>query len=205
MRMIDQLSKKGDMMMANSIRARKDMLRKQCKETRKGLTEEYLQAASRDITAHLLESEAYRAAKTIFTYMNYGKEVITDDFISRALADGKRICIPLCLPGNQMEAKCYRGPEDLHIGKYGIREPREDADTVSPEEIDLAIVPCLACDPRGNRLGHGAGYYDRYMADREFRKVALCPEKLLLVNTPVDNLDVTMDGVVTEKGYISVR
>ncbi len=205
MRMIDQLSKKGDMMMANSIRARKDMLRKQCKETRNTLTQEYLETASRDITKHLLESDAYREAQTIFAYMNYGKEVITDEFIAQALEDGKRICIPLCLSDNRMEAKLYRDSADLHSGKYGIREPREDAETIAPEEIDLAIIPCLACDPRGNRLGHGAGYYDRYLENQKFQKVALCPEKLLLINTPVDHFDVTMDAVVTEKGYVFVR
>ena len=123
MRMIDTLAKKGDAMMANSIRARKGILRDRCRD--------YLRDASDAITKHILASEAYRDAGTIFVYMSYGKEVITDGFIAQALADGKKICIPLCLPENQMEAKCYTGPEDLHSGKYGIREPREDAETVA--------------------------------------------------------------------------
>ena len=204
MRMIETLNTKGDQMMANSIRARKEVLRKQVKAARKELDEDYLRAASREITAHILGSELYRNATTIFAYMNYGKEVITDELIAAALEAGKRICIPLCLSDNQMEAKLYQSDADLHLGKYDIREPNADAVTVAPEEIDLAIIPCLSCDPRGNRLGHGAGYYDRYLANTSFVKMALCPEKLLMVNVATDKFDVRMDAVVTEKGLIQI-
>ena len=203
MRLIDTLAKKGDAMMANSIRARKGILRDRCRDLRKEMDMDYLRDASDAITKHILASEAYRDAGTIFVYMSYGKEVITDGFIAQALADGKKICIPLCLPENQMEAKCYTGPEDLHSGKYGIREPREDAETVAREEIDLALIPCVACDKRCNRLGHGAGYYDRYLEGTDFVKMALCPEKMILSNVAVDALDVPMDAVVTEEGIVT--
>ena len=164
---------------------------------------DYLRDASDAIAKHILAGEAYRDATTIFVYMSYGKEVITDGFIAQALADGKKICIPLCLPENRMEAKRYTGPEDLHSGKYGIREPREDAETVAREEIDLALIPCVACDKRCNRLGHGAGYYDRYLEGMNFVKMALCPEKMILSNVAVDTLDVPMDAVVTEEGIVT--
>ena len=116
MRMIDTLAKKGDAMMANSIRARKGILRDRCRDLRKEMDMDYLRDASEAITKHILAGEAYRDAGTIFVYMSYDKEVITDGFIAQALADGKKICIPLCLPENQMEAKRYTGPEDLHSG-----------------------------------------------------------------------------------------
>lgn len=192
-------------MVEQSIRARKDVLRGNCKEIRKNMEMDYLKKASHAITEHLMASSMYQEAKTIFAYMSYGKEVITDEFIERALADGKNICIPLCLPGNQMEAKLYRSEEDLHIGKYGIREPREDGKVVLPEEIDLAIIPCVACDKRGNRLGHGAGYYDRYLEHAKFRKVALCPEQLILSNVAVSKQDITMDVVITEDGITVIN
>ncbi len=204
MRMIETLNTKGDRMMANSIRARKEVLRSQVRTARKEMDEKYLQEASNTIIAHVLESEMYRNATTIFTYMNYGKEVVTEELIVVAREAGKRICIPLCLSDNRMEAKLYQSEADLHLGKYGIREPNEDAQTVMPEEIDLAIIPCLACDPRGNRLGHGAGYYDRYLVDTKCVKMALCPEKLLMVNVATDKFDVRMDAVVTEKGVIQI-
>lgn len=200
MRKIEAFGNRGDRMVEQSIRARKDVLRANCKEIRKSMTMEYLKDASHAITEYLLESALYKDAQTIFAYMSYGKEAITDEFITRALADGKNICIPLCLPENQMEAKLYRSEEDLHIGAYGIREPKEEAKVVLPQEIDLAIIPCVACDKRGNRLGHGAGYYDRYLEHAKFRKVALCPEQLILSNVAVSKQDITMDAVVTEEG-----
>lgn len=203
MRMIDTLAKKGDAMMANSIRARKGILRDRCRDLRKEMDTDYLRDASDAIAKHILAGEAYRDATTIFVYMSYGKEVITDGFIAQALADGKKICIPLCLPENRMEAKRYTGPEDLHSGKYGIREPRAEAETVAREEIDLALIPCVACDKRCNRLGHGAGYYDRYLEGMDFVKMALCPEKMILSNVAVDSLDVLMDAVVTEEGIVT--
>ena len=90
MRMIDTLAKKGDAMMANSIRARKGILRDRCRDLRKEMDMDYLRDASDAITKHILASEAYRVAGTIFVYMSYGKEVITDGFIAQALADGKK-------------------------------------------------------------------------------------------------------------------
>lgn len=205
MRKIEAFGNRGDLMVERSIRARKDVLRGNCKEILKNMEMDYLTEASHAITKHLLDSTMYQEATIIFAYMSYGKEVITDEFIARALADGKIICIPLCLPENQMEAKLYRSEADLHIGAYGIREPKEEAKVILPEEIDLAIIPCVACDKRGNRLGHGAGYYDRYLEHAKFRKVALCPEQLILSNVAVSKQDITMDAVITEDGITVIH
>jgi len=201
--MINNFNTRGDQYMKSNIRAKKKLVRDRMKARRKELTREYIEEASGKIADTLLSSEAYRDAKVIFCYMNYGNEVQTDRIIGQALADGKTVCIPLCLEEHQMEAKKYTSDSELVPGAYGIREPRRDAETVDPDEIDLAVIPCLSCDSRGNRLGHGAGYYDRFMEGRSFRKTALCFKRLQAANVAVDDLDVRMDEVITEeKNYV---
>lgn len=202
--MLDAWNRKGDMLKSNQIRAKKDILRERCRDIRKELDEEYLESASASITERVLGSEEYQEAETIFCYMNMGKEVRTDALIRQALSDGKRIGIPLCLEDQQMVVKEYHEGDPMAEGAYGIREPLRTAGTIPPEEIDLAIIPCVACDRMGRRLGHGAGYYDRYLTGTEFCRMAICFDRLLLTNIAVDSFDIEMDAVVTESSIYRI-
>ncbi len=97
-----------------------------------------------------------------------------------------------------MEARLITGESDLKLNKYGIKEPLDDSTAVDKSEIDLAIIPCVSCDVKRNRLGHGAGYYDRFLEKTTFAKYALCYEKLMSEDVPVYGNDVSMDVVITE-------
>ncbi|MDR1028594.1 MAG: 5-formyltetrahydrofolate cyclo-ligase [Clostridiales Family XIII bacterium] len=163
-------------------------------------------AVDRAIAEALIRSELYRDAATIFTYVGVGDEISTDPLIERALADGKRVCAPVVLGGGVMEAREIRSRGDLTRGAMNLIEPRGDRPLCEPADIDLVVVPCVSCDLRGNRLGRGGGYYDRYL--KRFRPasatfVALCRERLLSQNLPRRPLDVRMGYYVTEAGFFA--
>ena len=104
--------------------------------------------------------------RTIFSYAAAWDEADLSEFHRKARAEGIRIAFPLCHGAGIMEAVVPGGDkkEYWRTGAYGIREPvPELAENVKPEDIDLVIVPCVAFDGKGGRLGHGAGYYDRYL------------------------------------------
>ncbi len=92
--------------------------------------------------------------------------------IERALEDGKRVGIPLCVGPHEMVVKEQNGDE-LARGAFRIRELAE-ATEITAGEFDLAIVPCVACSKDGRKIGHGAGYYDRFLSVSGFNKIALC-------------------------------
>lgn len=181
----------------------KKLLRDRAKDIRKGMPKEYVEEASNAIADKVIASAEFSEAKTIFCYMNYGKEVVTGKIIKAALSEGKRVCIPLCLEASQMEAKLYTEETELVSGAYGIMEPSREEPVVPAAEIDLAIIPCVACDAAGGRLGHGAGYYDRYMDGAGMTKLCLCFDKLIFDSIHMDKYDIAMDIVVTESSWYS--
>lgn len=199
--MITQFAAKGEVYVENRAKAIKKLLRGRSKDIIRDMTAEYIEEASAAIADRVIASEEFKSAGTIFCYMNYGKEVVTSKIIEAALEAGKRVCIPLCLEDNLMEAKVYTSETVLVPGAYGILEPSADEPTVLPEEIDLGIIPCVACDKRGGRLGHGAGYYDRYMEGLPMTKLCLCFDKLIFGSIHMYRYDIPMDIVVTESSW----
>ena len=137
--------------------------------------------------------------------MSMGGEPVTDEIIERALEDGKRVGIPLCVGPHEMVVKEYKSGDELARGAFGIREPLAEAAEITAGEFDLAIVPCVACSKDGRRIGHGAGYYDRFLSASGFNKIALCFEKLLTDDIPLEETDVHMDGVATEDAIYGTR
>lgn len=121
---------------------------------------------SRVILGKLLALEVFRSAKTIMSYVSFQGEVDTLAIIAEALKLGKRIAVPIV----RKETKniipvLIEKLSDCTPGSYGILEPRFDiAKMLLPEDLDLVIVPGVAFDTRGNRLGRGAGYYDRFLS-----------------------------------------
>ena len=91
--------------------------------------------------------------------------------------------------------------DDLVPGAYGIPEPSADTEMMLPEYIDLIILPCVSCDRNCNRIGHGAGYYDKYLTTvrRNCFTMALCYEEALADELPAEEHDMPVDAVVTEK------
>ena len=111
-------------------------------------------------------------ADTVMLFYGVGRELDTTPLLEALLAQGKRVCYPVCLPERQMQARAVSGPEQLVPGKFGIPAPGEDCPLVPQREIDAVLVPCLLCDRQGYRLGYGGGYYDRWLAD--FQGIPVC-------------------------------
>lgn len=190
---------------AQNIHENKKALRARCREIVKELSPEYIEEASHKIADLLLATDAYKNSNTIFCYMSMGGEPVTDEIIERALEDGKRVGIPLCVGPHDMVVKEYKSGDELARGAFGIREPLAEATEITANEFDLAIVPCVACSEDGRRIGHGAGYYDRFLSVSGFNKIALCFEKLLTDDIPLEDTDVYMDGVATEDAIYGRR
>ena len=179
-----------------AIKDEKQTLRKRI--SAEFLTPDYIREASAAISGKLLCSEAYRRAECIFCYVATGSEPSTQSIIEDALAKGKCVCVPRCIAKGRMKAIRIDSLECLHKGAYGILEPDESLPEISPEAIDLAIIPCLAATRDGIRLGHGGGYYDRFLVDTAATKAALCFSKRILPTIPAEDFDVRMDYVISE-------
>lgn len=139
--------------------------------------------------ARFLALEQVRAAKGLLLFYGVGDEPDTRPLIQTLLTEGKRVALPRCLPGNRMEARWVKDLSGLVPGHYGIPEPGEDAPFARREELDVILVPNLCCDRAGYRLGHGGGYYDRYLADYGGFTVALCPQERLVDALPREEHD----------------
>lgn len=167
------------------------------------LSDEERHESDERLFARFLALAQVKAASTIFLYYGVGEEPDTSRLIPPLLQAGKTVALPRCLSHVEMEFHRYLGPERLQRGTYGIPEPSEDASLLIPNAGDLMVVPALCCDRRGFRLGHGGGYYDRYLARHAPSTMALCRETLLLETIPVQEHDVKMGLILTERECLS--
>jgi 5-formyltetrahydrofolate cyclo-ligase len=153
----------------------------------------------------------YAAARVLLLYYGMAGEILTTDLMERAIAAGKTVALPACVPGKAGEMDAFIVSDiqkDLRPGAYEILEPDPAAaKRVKPGKIDIIIVPGRAFDERGNRLGRGAGYYDKYIArlhksGTSARAAALAFEMQIVDDVPVDAGDVPVDAIVTEERII---
>ncbi len=152
---------------------------------------------------HVLESEWFRQAKTIMAYAAISTEVDLSPVLKATLADGKTLILPRCEAGGIMTARRIDDFSQLTTGTYGIPEPNPDAPMVPAAEIDLILVPGMAFDALGRRLGRGKGYYDRFLVDFHGKTMGICGQ--LMAEVPVEQHDITMDAVAVDRGIIFCR
>lgn len=177
----------------------KPFMRRFFMEKRKILIEKNKKAAiDLEIQARVLLSEEYRRAKTIFIYAARKEEIATDKLILAALANHKTVALPVCQDGGVMTFHVIRSTAELVPGKFGILEPCEDCPEIVPDADTLCICPALGCDMRGYRLGWGGGYYDRYLAEHDCLKAALCYAESLIPGFEAFDYDIRMNLVYTE-------
>jgi 5-formyltetrahydrofolate cyclo-ligase len=179
----------------------KRLLRKEMRRAEAGLTAEYIAGASERICAELVSRPEYVGARTVFCFVGMTREVDTSSIMKHAWESGKAVCVPRCAGPVEMEAWRILSMDELRPGRLGILEPTEAAPVVSPEEIDLAIIPCLSCNRRGDRLGRGGGYYDRFLGRYHGRAIMLCMERMTRDRIPMEPGDRTVEAVLTEAGY----
>ena len=162
-------------------------------------TKEQDVTVGQQVIDRLVESEAYINAKRIFCYIGTYGEVQTKTFIACALLQNKAVFVPKCNKDSTMLLVRIRSFLELAPGKYGILEPINTKETANPQDIDLAIIPGLAFDRSGNRLGQGKGYYDRFLAEFTGCAAGICFERDLQEHIPKGVHDKPVTLLFTEK------
>lgn len=162
------------------------------------------QAKSRAIAGRLRRLEAYRQAKTLLCYVSFDGEVETLPILRKALSDGKRVAVPAIVPPSKrllaVELRDVR--RDLTASHFGIPHPRVTTRRVPLKSLKLVLVPGVAFDRRGRRLGRGGGYFDRFLQrlPRSARKIGLAFDfQIVEKDLPEEKHDIPMSGVVTNK------
>jgi 5-formyltetrahydrofolate cyclo-ligase len=153
---------------------------------------------------NIQEHPWFREAETVMAFAALGGEPDLDPVLSEILRLGKTLVLPRCGKKGHMTAHRVWDLSELRSGAYGIREPAEDAPVVPNHEIQLILVPGVAFDKQGGRLGRGAGYYDRFLENYHGRAMGVCYETAL-TKIPMEPWDRPMDGVTTDHNTIYCR
>ncbi len=188
----------------------KKALRKKIISLRDQLLPEEITAKSSLIAAGLYNLQAYRDAGAVMFFITFGTEVDTRPMVEETIKRGKLALAPKALPETRelIPSRVLDWDSDLVPGAYNIPEPGEDTlRPVKPETIDLLVVPGVAFDLKGNRLGYGGGYYDRFfpLLNKQTPLVALVFDLQILPEIPVDEWDRRVDIIITEKRVIDCR
>lgn len=182
----------------NSIYDQKAALRKAVRNRLRALEAEAASASSAAICQQVIALPEYKNADTIFAFVGVDWEIDTEALLRHALDSGKQVAVPLCVEKGIMEARLIRSLDDLLPGEYDIPEPAAHSPLCPPEKIDFAVLPCVACDKNGMRLGQGGGFYDRFLEKSSFPHVAICRDIAIEEEIPVEPWDQPVECVVTE-------
>lgn len=182
----------------------KQELRKRLLEVRAGL--EHCREREEAIAGNLLALPQYRQAARVLLYVSRSGEVGTALILQRALEQGKEVCAPCCPPGDRAMFFCrIDSPGELKPGRYGILEPDPNKALRQADwESTLCLVPGIAFDRQGYRLGYGKGYYDRFLAGKEIVTAGLCYRELVRQELPREPHDQRVRLLITEDGSFAV-
>lgn len=158
-------------------------------------------ALSAALIGNFLSLPEAKRGQTFFVYRSFGTEAPTDGLIEALLAAGKTVLLPV-LKGSDMVPVLYQKGVPMSVNRWGIEEPLGEPFL---REIDVAVVPLLAVDGEGNRLGYGGGYYDRFLARRKLCKVGFCYDCQIADKVVAMPHDVRLDRIVTEKRTVVTK
>jgi 5-formyltetrahydrofolate cyclo-ligase len=182
-----------------AVAEQKASQRKQINALLKSLHEDHVNSKSAGITDKLLSLTEYQKAGNILVYLSLKKEVQTDSLIKKIFEMGKRVFVPIVNEKNLIVSELFSLDINFIKGTDGIPVPdKKDRAIVSPEIIDLAVVPGLAFTRVGARLGRGKGCYDKFLSGFSALKVGVAFNLQLLDFIPLSPHDVGMDKVITE-------
>ena len=149
---------------------------------------------------NLFSLPEYISAESIFIFVGMYWEPETEIVIKKALSEGKTVAVPRCGRGGAMDARIINSFEELSEGRFSIPEPSSQNEVL--ENPDLIIVPALCYDKKGNRLGRGGGFYDRYLKEHKSFSIGLCRDFMLRNDIPTESRDVPVSALITENGVI---
>jgi 5-formyltetrahydrofolate cyclo-ligase len=190
--------------MTTDLQERKKQIREQAHANRNAQPDK--DELSQQICATFAALPEYAAARTVLFYVDVRSEVRTRHYLPTALTHGKKVVVPWCNDRGELELFHLEAMDELSVGMYRILEPRPELRAlphkqVDPKELDLVMVPGIAFDRTGARMGHGKGYYDKLLqhARPDAPLVALAFECQLFPEVPTADHDIFMDTIITEK------
>ena len=173
---------------------RKSQLRETVREVKRQFTSQQLEAMSLSVIARL--KTRLGDAHTILAYYSLPDEVNTHQFIDELVAEGRVVLLPKVIDDERMEIRRYTGAEDLREGRLHLMEPVGDTFT-DYARIDVALIPGMAFDAKGCRLGRGRGYYDRFLPlISTAQTIGVCFPFQKVAEVPVEETDIPVDEVV---------
>jgi len=182
----------------------KNELRKGMLAKRRALTEEQAAANSARVCEELLAADIWQGIETVLAYLPYGRELNVWPLFADLWAKGLRIAVPVCSENERgkMVAALLTPETELVRKSLGVLEPVEPQFIMS-EEIDVVLVPGVVFDQKGNRMGHGAGYYDRYLACCSALVIGVAHQLQVVEELPAEPWDIQMDMLCTEAGLVN--
>ena len=183
----------------------KNKIRSEILKTRRCLTQADVAEKSKRIKQRVFGLDVYKKAKTILFYVSYGNEVSTHEMIQESLAAGKRVVVPKANEKNHtLSLSLLSEWGELSPCSYNILEPRSECiKEVAVKSIDLMILPGVVFDEKGNRIGHGLGYYDRLLQiEKKAPVIALAFECQVVKNIPAEKHDMRVEKIITEDRVI---
>lgn len=173
----------------------KQELRQAIRARKRAMTEEDILRRSEILAEKFARSNAYRAAKTIYGYLPYNQEVRTVPMLRRALEEGKRVAVPKVY-GDDMKFIYLDDLSQVAKGYAGIPEPVADG-PVAQDETALVLMPGLAFDRAGHRIGYGGGFYDKFLArEPHHPTVALCYDFQVMDRLETEEFDIPVNLVI---------
>ena len=173
----------------------KSELRSHIRALKRQMTDGEIAENSEALRGLFTATDAYQNARTIYGYMSYNQEVRTLPILEQALREGKRVAIPKCY-GSEMRFIFMEDLSQVEKSSFGIPEPIADG-PIADDEAALVLMPGLAFDPQGRRIGYGGGFYDKFLAaEPDHPTVALCFDFQVLPHLDTDEHDIPVDLVL---------
>ncbi|MEW8957181.1 5-formyltetrahydrofolate cyclo-ligase [Clostridium sp.] len=180
----------------------KNALRKDMIALRDGVNIENLKEYSHTIFNKIISTEEYRNSEVIFIFVSFGSEVYTHDLINYSLNMGKRICVPKVISKKAgMKAIEIKSLDELTPSNYGILEPEiKEGNIIDEKSIDLVIIPGVAFDRKGGRIGYGGGFYDRFLPllRKDSEKIAIAYSFQIIEEVPREENDFLVPCIITD-------
>lgn len=185
----------------NDIRPVKTELRDKYRRLRQEMPQEIRQKADDAIAQNVRRLWQYKSNDILLSYVSTPIEVDTRRIIAQAIADGKRVAVPRCIPDSRlMEFYFIRSVDELKPGMFGVLEPEPDPENLFDDtQKALCIVPAFSYDWRGYRLGYGKGYYDRFLSNFDGNMIGICYAACVQKTLPHGRFDQPVESLVTEE------
>ena len=191
--------------LVNEVNYQKVKLRRTIIKTRQSLTVQEWQEKSNLICRHLQTSVLFSQAKTILAYFSFRQEPDLSSLFTNSHDNNSKTTwgFPRCVE-KSLHWHRWKLHDSVITGAYGITEPHPELPKINPEEVDLILVPCVACNYQGYRLGYGGGYYDRLLSSPEWESIptiGIVFDFAYLAQLPIEDWDKPLQTVCTEAGF----